>query len=222
MDRALVSVDVYGEFALFTNPQFKLDRLTYDVITPSAARGVLNAIYSKPLEFYYEIKTIEIMRPVKYIDIKKNELKDGRVPASLSGSYYRDEDNTQRTNRYLRDVYYRITAYMVKQPDYPGSLRACAEQFRRRVETGKCFYQPYLGTRECTAYFQPCDDKEKPIDETRSLGISVYDIYDIRNNEKLTKKNADKVLNFTFYRVKMQSGVIECPSYEEVAGIDHA
>ena len=217
MERALISVDVYGKFALFTNPQFKLDRLTYDVITPSAARGILCAIYSKPIEFYYEIKSIEIMKDIKYIDVTKNELKDGRISPRNFNSIIRSENNTQRCNRYLKDVYYRINAYIVKRPDFRGSIKSLEDQFNRRVEHGKCFYQPYLGTKECVAYFQPKDETMKPISLSKHFGISVYDIFDIRNNIPLTEKNANDVLNFTFYKVIMKNGVIECPAYEEVA-----
>lgn len=215
MERALVSVDVYGDFALFTNPQFKLDRMTYDVMTPSAARGVLNAIYSKPVEFFYEIKSIEVMRPIRHIDIKKNELKDGRIK-SAKRSMFRDDDNTQRSNRYLRDVYYRITAYINTQEGFKGSVEALKDQFNRRVEKGKCFYQPFLGTKECTAFFQSPDEDEQPIHVDKDFGIMLYDVFNIHNNKPLNGNNSEEVLNIAFYDAVMRNGVIEVPSFKEI------
>lgn len=218
MEKRIVQVDVFGDFACFTNPVAKLDRTTYDVITPSAARGVLNAIYSKPIEFYYEIIKIEVMNKIQHIDIKKNELKNGRISNSTSKiqSINRQDDITQKSNRYLKNVYYRITANMIKQPTWNGSINALVDQFNRRVGGGKCFYQPFLGTRECVAYFSPVDENKKPIALTKDFGLSVYDIFDIRKNIPLTPQNKEDILNFTFYRVNMINGVIDVPPYEDI------
>lgn len=217
MKKAMIVVDVYGNFACFTNPNLKLDRLTYDVITPSAARGILNAIYSKPIEFYYEIAKIEVMKNIQYIDIKKNELKNGKIGTNCD-SIFRQDDVTQKSNRYLKDVYYRIYANIVLQPSWNGNVERIVDQFNRRVECGKCFYQPFLGVKECVAYFEPPNPVMRPISLSRDFGISVYDVFDIRNTKPLTKKNKDEVLNFTFYRVVMENGVIKVPPYDVVCG----
>lgn len=218
MEKREVVVDVFGPFACFTNPMFKLDRLTYDVITPSAARGILNAIYSKPVEFYYEVIRIEVMKEIKYIDIKKNEIKNGRIDANINKMkpIYRGEDATQRTNRYLKDVYYRIHANIVKQPSFVGSIDSLKNQFERRVNNGKCFYQPFFGVKECVAYFEPPNEDMAPIQVSRDFGISLYDVFDLRNNKPLTKNNKDEVLNFKCYRAIMQDGVINVPCYEDI------
>lgn len=217
-EKRTVALDVYGDFACFTNPAYKLDRTTYDVITPSAARGVLNAIYSKPIEFYYEVIKIEVMNDIQHIDIKKNELKSGKIPDSISrmSPINREEEITQKSNRYLRNVYYRITANIVKQPNWPGSIESLVAQFNRRLSYGKCFYQPYLGTKECVAYFEPVNPDKKPISLTKDFGVSMYDVFDIRKNIPLTKKNQKDVLNFSFYHVKMVDGVINVPTYETI------
>ena len=218
MEKRIVQVDVFGDFACFTNPVAKLDRTTYDVITPSAARGVLNAIYSKPIEFYYEIIKIEVLNKIQHIDIKKNELKNGRISNSTSKiqSINRQDDITQKSNRYLKNVYYRIIANIIKQPTWNGSINALVDQFNRRVGGGKCFYQPFLGTRECVAYFSPVDENKKPIALTKDFGLSVYDIFDIRKNIPLTPQNKEDILNFTFYHVNMIDGVIDVPPYEDI------
>lgn len=218
MEKRQVQVDIYGDFACFTNPSFKLDRTTYDIPTPSAIRGVLNAIYSKPLEFYYEVVKIEVMNDIKHIDIKKNELKNGKIPNSITKmqSINREEDITQKSNRYLKDVYYRITANIIKQPKWDGSIDALVAQFDRRVKTGKCFYQPFLGTKECVCYFEPVNENIRPISLTKNFGIMLYDIFDIRKNIPLCDKNQKDVLHFTFYEAKMENGIINVPIYEKI------
>ena len=218
MEKRQVQVDIYGDFACFTNPSFKLDRTTYDIPTPSAIRGVLNAIYSKPLEFYYEVVKIEVMNEIKHIDIKKNELKNGKIPNNISRikPIDREDDITQKSNRYLKDVYYRITANIVKQPKWDGSIDALLVQFDRRVKTGKCFYQPFLGTKECVCYFEPVNENIMPINLTKDFGIMLYDVFDIRNNIPLNEKNQKDVLKFTFYNAKMNNGIIEIPNYEKI------
>ena len=218
-----VSVDVYGDFACFTNPTFKLDRTTYDIPTPSAARGILSAIYLKPLEFYYEIVKIEVMNDIKHIDIKKNELKNGKIPNSISkiAPINREDDITQKSNRYLKNVYYRITANIVKQDAWNGSIDALVAQFNRRVETGKCFYQPFLGTKECVCYFSPVTTSIKPIQLSKDFGIMVYDIFDIRKNIPLDAKNQNEVTKFTFYKADMVNGTIFVPPYEQIIKEDN-
>ena len=210
-----VVVDVYGDFACFTDPCFKLDRLTYDVITPSACRGVLNAIYSKPIEFYYQITQIDVMKNIQHIDIKKNELKNGRIGLDCK-PIVRQDEATQKSNRYLFDVYYRIHARIILQPGWNGTIQQVVAQFNRRVSEGKCFYQPFLGTKECVAFFEPPNPEMTPIPLTKRLGVSLYDVFDIRKNVPLTNKNKDEVLKFTSYDVVMNQGVIKVPSYEDV------
>lgn len=230
LEKEHVVVDVFGKLACFTNPMFRGERVTYDVITPSAARGILCSIYFKRREFYYEITKIEVMNEIRHIDIRKNEIKNGRIKVNdPTKSIFRDkiiskdgkESNnfTRRTNRYLKDVYYRIHANIVKQPDCPWkkSIKDIKDEFTRRVNGGKCFKQPVLGTNECIAFFEPPDYNKKPISVSKNFGIILYDVFDVRKNEKLTIENKNEVINIQFFNAKMENGIIDIPPYEEIA-----
>lgn len=229
-DRSEVAVDVWGRIAMFTPPESKIERVSCSVPTPSACRGILCSIYLKPIEFYYEIKKIEVMKPIKTIEIKTNESKTkiestgprpvyltmGNMENLASG---RTGQGTQRGNVYLRDVYYRITADIVKRSDAPEriTIEALYDQFMNRVKKGKCFRQPFLGTHECMAFFKMPDPDMTPIRESRDLGYMLYDVFDITSNEKLDTSedgNTDKVIGPSFYHAVMRKGTIEVPRWE--------
>jgi len=107
-----IKIEVWGDFACFSRPESKVERLTYPVITPSAARGILSAVYSKPVEFYWQIRQIEVLNPIRYITFKRNEVinsKIGRKPSAMLV----EDDRTQRQTVALKDVRYRITAEII-------------------------------------------------------------------------------------------------------------
>lgn len=228
-DRSEVSVDVWGKIAMFTPPESKIERVSYSTPTPSACRGILCSIYLKPLEFYYEIKRIEVMKPIRTIEIKTNESKtkvESENPRPIyltmgsmeNFSLGRTGQGTQRGNVYLRDVYYRITADIVRRPDAPArvTIEGLYDQFINRVKKGKCFRQPFLGTHECMAYFKIPDSCMIPIRENRDLGYMLYDVFDITSNEKLDtsgKGNNKKVISPSFYHAVMRNGTIEVPRW---------
>jgi CRISPR-associated protein Cas5d len=209
-----VVVDVWGDFACFTQTESKVERVTYDVPTPSACRGVLSAIYCKPAEFYYEITKIEVMNPIRYLSMKRNEVM--RKADKKHQPLYSEEIRTQRGTVYLRDVYYRIHARMIKRPDYnkPNAEEKFRTQFTKRVERGKCFYQPFLGTKECMCFFGPPDMERCPTKEDRDLGIMLYDIFDIRDNTPLDTENGTGNIRPSYYHPHMIKGVIQVPGYE--------
>ena len=225
-----ISVDVFGDFALFTRPDNKVERVSYPVMTPSAARGILNAIYSKPLEFYYEIDSIEVMNPIKWISIKKNEVK-GKIQSKTLDPLYVDttgpegksKGRTQRNNMMLRNVYYRINARIIKHPDYTltasHNMDGILAQFNKRVRRGQCFYQPCFGTRECMAYFAPPDESRKALEDINlDIGTMLYDVFDIRSNTPLVTggkhDNSDDVVHVSFFDAKVESGVLKVPPYD--------
>ena len=216
-----IVIDVWGDFACFTRPESKIERVSYPCINPSAARGVLNAIYSKPIEFYYQINKIEIMNPIKTINIKKNEFKE-KTNNKLDPVYNINEKGakglTQRNNVYLKDVYYRIYATIIKQPNFLGSTKQLYEQFIRRVKKGKCFYNPSLGNRECFCYFSLPNYEKQPLNFNLDIGIMTYDIFDIRNNipldTRIESKNNNEIYNPSFFYAKIENGVLEVPKYE--------
>jgi CRISPR-associated protein Cas5d len=220
-EKVTVQFEIFGTLACFTNSQFKLDRSTYDIPTCSAIRGVCCAIYCKPIEFYYQVRKIEVLNEIKHINIMTNELKDGRISENVKkiNPICRENFKTQKRNTFLKDVHYRITVDIIKQPDWDGDIEAIKAQFYRRLNGGKCFKQPYLGTRECVCYFEPVDNSKKPISLSKDFGKVLYDIFDIRNNTPLMpKKNENEVIRFTYFDAKMVNGVIEIPEYEEILG----
>lgn len=213
-----IQLDVWGDFALFTRPECKIERVSYDCMTPSAARGILCAIYSKPIEFYYEITKIEIINPIKTINIRKNEFKEKTNSKTLEPSYNVTQKGnkglTQRNNIYLKNVYYRIYAKIVKQPTFDGSLKSLYSQFEKRASKGKCFYQPSLGTRECYCDFSLPNYDRQPLDINLDLGIMMYDVFDIRKNIPLDTSKKNNTYYPTFFNAKIENGILIVPPFE--------
>lgn len=145
-----VVVEVWGDFACFSPPSGKVERLTYPVPTPSAVRGILSSIYSKPKEFYWQVNRIEVLNPIRYISFKRNEVKSKVRDKPI----YADEDRTQRQTVALRDVRYRFSASICPRPDFAGTAAQLYAQALRRIREGKTFVQPSLGLKEFVAYFQ--------------------------------------------------------------------
>ncbi|OYT69009.1 MAG: type I-C CRISPR-associated protein Cas5, partial [Armatimonadetes bacterium JP3_11] len=156
-----LSVKVWGEMACFTRPEMKVERVSYPVMTPSAARGILEAIYWKP-EFEWRVREIRVLKPIRHIALVRNEVKS-RIPTRNPQPIFVDEDRTQRYTLALRDVAYIICAKIVLRPHANKDIAAYRDQFRRRVERGDCYFQPYLGCREFSAYFAPPTGDERPI-----------------------------------------------------------
>ena len=214
-----VVIDVWGPIACFTNPACKVERMTYPMITPSAARGVLCSIYMKPIEFYYEIEKIEIMNDIKYINIMKNELKEKisyRNPNPIyTSSESREKGRTQRNTYYLKDVYYRIYAKIVKRDDFDGNIESIYNQFERRVKKGQCVRQPYLGLRECICHFSIPDFSKMPNNDINmKIEPILYDVFNITNNKKLdTSKKDQDVVDISFFDAEINHGVCIVPPF---------
>src|SRR5215204_3177371 len=150
-------------------------------MTPSAARGVLEAIFWKP-EMEWRVREIRVLNPIRRFSILRNEVtslqseRSARSWSAEGGGYYGDEDRAQRHTLCLRDVAYVIRADIFLKPhtnDHPAKYR---DQFRRRVARGQCFSQPYLGTREFSAFFGPPSGDEEPIKLTDDLGLMLFDL----------------------------------------------
>lgn len=173
MNANTVAVRVSGELACFTRPENKVERVSYPLITPSAARGVLEAIYWHP-EFSWAIRQIHVLKPVRTLGILRNEVNSKMSP-SRSEPYFADEDRSQRHSVLLREVDYLIQAEPLAKPgtDPAGKHR---DIFLRRVERGQCFHRPALGCREFAADFGPPDDAPSAIDWTEDLGLMLWDL----------------------------------------------
>ena len=195
-------LDVWGDFsACFTRPELKVERFSYPVITPSAARGIFDAIYCKPVEFRWQIASVEILNPVQYIALRRNEMK-GRLTEATVLKWARgsvpiepmwadgDEEPSGRTQRQtmaLKDVRYRLHAQMIPwQPSLAGKI---SSEFRRRANVGKCFVQPSFGLREFPAYFDLVSDASgpsAPVPWDADLGWMLYDVFDLSARAPVT------------------------------------
>lgn len=211
-----ISLLVKGDFACFTRPEMKVERVSYDVITPSAARGVIEAIHWKPA-IKWVIDRIHVLNEIKFKTIKRNEIRNkiGNISdAVLNGGpalLYQDitAEREQRSSLILKDVAYIIDAHFELTED--AGERDTVEKhyaiFCERARNGRCFYQPYLGNREFSAYFELIEGgKEVPksyySNEEKDLGWMLHDI-DFKNN--MTPK---------FFRAIMNDGIIEIPKFD--------
>jgi CRISPR-associated protein Cas5d len=218
-----LSVKVWSDFASFTRPEFGVERVSYEVMTPSAARGVLEAIFWKP-EFTWQVQEIHVLKPIKRFSILRNEVsswQSDRSAKDLNFHYYADDDRTQRHTLCLRDVAYIIKAniHLKSHADaHPSKYR---DQFRRRVARGQCHHQPYLGTREFSAFFEPPEEDDLPIDRTDELGLMLLDMDFTESIDgaltylshdssggKVTKGKAQP----KFFRARLDRGVLRVPT----------
>lgn len=170
MAGGLYHVKVWGDYACFTRPEFKVERVSYPVMTPSAARGILEALMWKP-EMRWEIREIRVLSPVRQLTILRNEIKDrqGTKPLVI------EEQRQQRMSLILKDVEYVITAQLeLRRDDIPRAKYY--DQFERRLSRGQCHYMPYLGAREFAASFEEATGKESPVALAGELGPLLFDI----------------------------------------------
>ena len=176
-----LSVKVWGDYACFTRPEMKVERVTYPVPTASAARGILEAIFWKP-EFAWRVEEIWVLKPIRYFSILRNEVNSRaseRAAAAWQesgGGYNAAADRAQRHTLALRDVAYIIRAQVELMPGVEADPAKFRDQFRRRVRDGRCFATPYLGCREFSACFAEPDGTEAPIDLTEDLGLMLLDL----------------------------------------------
>ncbi len=209
-----IAIRVWGDYALFSRPEMKVERVSYDVMTPSAARGILEAIYWKPA-ITWEINRIHVIKPIRFENIRRNELGGKIPPAAISRamnqggelSAYIEEDRQQRASMVLRDVEYVIEAEFSftgqTADDNPGKHLA---MFERRVKGGQCFHRPYFGCREFPVYFEWCETVPESVHKgEKDLGFMLYDI-DFANDKQPY-----------FFRAKMIDGVIDCRRSEVVS-----
>ncbi len=169
-----VSVRVVGDYACFTRPESKTERASYPVATPSAARGILEAIYWHP-QFTWAIREIHVLAPVQTFSLVRNEV-NSRMSLSRSDPYFADEDRTQRHAICLKQVDYVIHAEPVVKPGQPDKPQKFREIFARRVERGQCFHRPALGTREFAAEFLPAENAPPPQPWSEDLGLMLWDL----------------------------------------------
>lgn len=208
-----LQVEVRGDFACFTRPEMKVERVSYPVMTPSAARGVLEAIFWKP-EFGWRVERIEVLRDIRFFSILRNEVNSRQTERTAKGwvtsggGFVAEDDRAQRHTIALRDVAYRISAEIELRPHATDNIAKYRDQFRRRVEGGRCFATPYLGCREFSAAFGPASDA-RPIAATDDLGSMLLDIaYEPGRSGRGTPR---------FFPARLDSGVLHVPRVAEVS-----
>ncbi len=208
-DYPLLEVKVWGDLACFTRPEMKVERVSYPVMTPSAARGVLEAIFWKP-EFSWEVDEILVLCPIRYFSILRNEIYTRQTARTAEGwrknggGFYASEDRVQRHTLALRDVSYIIRGQVKVKPGVDEDSAKFRDQFRRRLRKGRCFATPYLGCREFTAWFSEPEGDEIPQEINEDLGNMLLRMeYRPGNSGDATPQ---------FFNAKLESGVLKVPA----------
>ncbi|MBZ4398564.1 type I-C CRISPR-associated protein Cas5c [Myxococcus sp. MISCRS1] len=196
-----------GPVACFTRPEMKAERVSYEVMTPSAARGVLEAILWKPA-IRWQVHEIAVLAPVRWTSFRRNEVNSRAVVGKFD--YAADEDRAQRNTVALRDVDYAITASFSLVAGKAGpedNVRKFEEMFERRLEKGQFFHAPYLGCREFAARVEPMVEDVRPVDlevERRPLGLVFYDF------------EFGEATRPLFFEASLDRGVLHVPGRDEV------
>lgn len=213
-----VEVKVWGDYACFTRPDMKVERVSYPVMTPSAARGVLEAIFWKP-QFEWRVREIHVLNEIKHFSILRNEVKSKATFSSVKkwekngGAFFAEDDRAQRHSLTLRDVAYIIKADAFVKPGVNENPAKFRDQFRRRVKRGQCYFMPYLGCREFTGFFAEPTGEESSVDYSDELGTMLFDLVYDRN-----RKGAKPV----FFRARLNNGILMVPKekYEKRGDVD--
>lgn len=232
-----IKLEVWGDFAAFNRPEMKVERVSYDVMTPSAARGVLEAIYWKP-QMKWVVDAIHVLSPIRFTHVRRNEVSvkipvkgvTGAMKAMTQGSgrlgVSVQDVRQQRAAMILRDVRYGIVAHVdVLDPGSESSPEAKhLEMFKRRASRGQFFHHPYLGVREFPAYFKLVDDFPacpEELQEPMDLGFMLLDIeYEADKHGNIIESHRGTRLTATprFFRPRMTDGVIDVPPLSEARG----
>ncbi|GAB4316437.1 MAG: type I-C CRISPR-associated protein Cas5c [Candidatus Zixiibacteriota bacterium] len=211
-----VKILVWGDYACFTRPEMKVERVSYDVMTPSAARAVLEAIYWKPT-IRWMVDAIHVLKPIRFMNIRRNEVSEKisvkniekamndptqqlRLIVDEMDASGKLKYRQQRASLILRDVCYGIEAHFEYTGHDDTSDGKHLDMFNRRARQGQCFTQPYLGCREYSAYFEPVNEfPASPYKGSQDLGWMLHDI-DYEND-----------MEPMFFRAEMVDGVVRIP-----------
>ena len=209
----VLRLKVWGDNACFTRPEMKVERVSYDVMTPSAARGVLEAILWKPA-IRWQVERIDVLKPIRWESVRRNEV--GNVMSPRSEGLFVEDSRQQRAGLFLRDVAYTIHAWfeMTVPPDERNNVIKFQEMFICRASKGKCFNQPYLGTREFSASFElvPHDRPlPEPIGETRDLGFMLYDLCHDNGGDANHVHSCTDGCSPSFFRAELKDGKMMVP-----------
>lgn len=219
-----IRVEVWGDYALFTRPEMKVERVSYDVMTPSAARGLVEAIYWHP-GLKWVIDRIYVRKPIRFSNLRRNEVKStvsARTARTVmergTGALYlcTADDIQQRAALLLRDVRYVIEAHfdLIPEKMAPGDNHGKFQDIvKRRIQKGQFYHQPCFGCREFPAQFKPCEDIPPcpdGLEGERDLGWMLWDM-NYSDPEDITP---------LFFRAALRDGVLDVPARDsgEVRG----
>ena len=227
-----VKLKVWGDYAAFNRPEMKVERVSYDVMTPSAARGILEAIYWKP-EMKWVVDRIHVLNPIRFTHVRRNEISEKIPSGSVKTAMKNGKGNLgiavekhrqQRAAMILRDVSYGIEAHVdiLDSGDSAGPPEAKhLEMFKRRASKGQYFHHPYLGCREFPAEFELVEEFPQCPEDLggeRDLGFTLHDIAFIPDDKgKVVESNQGKRLKAEprFFRAVMKDGIIDVPPLQE-------
>lgn len=216
-----LSLRARGPLAVFTHPALKVERVSTPVMTPSAARGLLEAVLWKPA-IRWHIERIKVLSPIRFTSFRRNEVNSRALTPSLATVrdggpvpvFFADDDRAQRNTVALRDVDYVVEAHftLTGRAGPEDNVSKFVDMFRRRVAKGQHFHQPYLGCREFVADVLPADDAPPPIPETRDLGWMLWDVeYDRPDGNRPV-----------FFEAWLENGVLEVPANPPTLAEVHA
>jgi CRISPR-associated protein Cas5d len=208
-----VSLRAFGPLACFTRPELKVERVSYPVMTPSAARGLLEAVLWKPA-IAWRVERIRVLKPIRFTAFRRNEVNSkapGPTAAVVANGgpppvLFADEDRAQRNTVALRDVDYVVEAHftMTDRAGPEDNVNKFVEMFNRRVEKGQHFHQPYFGCREFVADIVTADGAPPAVSGSRNLGLMLWDIdYGPDRNRPI------------FFTARLVDGVLEVPADPE-------
>ncbi len=231
------TLEVWGDFACFSRPEMAVERYSYPCPTPSAARGVFEAVYFKPA-FYWQVTQVDVLAYPNYIALRRNEVKDKISESSIKkwmagkeepSPLFADADKsltgtdqkgrTQRQTMAIRSPHYRLHARIVPRKGFESEQAAYVSQFVRRASQGKCFQQPYLGCKEFVCFFRYIEDTSglsPAIPYTQDLGYMLYDVFDLsqNNHEKYVKDWKGVKASVSMFCAKVEAGVLQIPTFE--------
>ncbi|WP_322054183.1 type I-C CRISPR-associated protein Cas5c [Paraburkholderia bannensis] len=222
-------LEVTGDFACFTRPEMKAERVSYEVMTPSAARNVFQAIFWKP-EIDWRVRRIEVLRPIRWINLRRNEVGKKLSTATVntlmkrghgSLALYVEDERQQRAGLFLRDVAYRLHAELFVKPSARAEnpVAKYRDIFTRRAGKGQCVNQPYLGCREFAARFRLVDPVANPVDWShldnsarrqlgfdgeRDLGLMLHDLDFAKASDPQPR----------FFRATLRNAIVEVPDWQ--------
>jgi CRISPR-associated protein Cas5d len=207
---------VGGEFACFSRPEFKVERVSYPTMTPSAARGVLEAIFWKP-EFRWEVREIWVIAHGGEFVLLRNEISERQAKAPIIV----EDKRQQRASLLLKQVEYLIKADLRLAPHADAPLAKYLSQFERRLDRGQCHHTPYLGTREFAARFEPVDGTETPLPWDQDFGTMLFDLAfrEDAQRQELTfhrhgpegAREASGYAEALFFQARFEQGILKVP-----------